>query len=86
MNRAQRITNILTQQLAPGHLELIDESHKHAGHAGAAPGGETHYRLVIASDKLSGMSKVKSHQAIYALLADEFKTGLHALSIEAKPG
>jgi BolA protein len=84
MTRAARITHILTQALAPSQLELRDESHKHAGHAGASPAGETHYRLVIASAAFEGKSRVAAHQAIYALLADEFTTGLHALAIELK--
>ncbi|MCE2926503.1 MAG: BolA family transcriptional regulator [Rickettsiales bacterium] len=85
MSRIERIKAIVTQALEPCHLEIIDESHKHAGHAGAAPGGETHYKLVISSKKLEGLTKVKAHQAIYQLLGDEFKSGLHALAIEIKP-
>jgi BolA protein len=76
---------MLTQALSPCHLEIIDESHKHAGHSGAAPGGQTHYQLIIASQQLEGLSKVKAHQKIYALLAGEFQTGLHALAIEIRP-
>lgn len=83
MNRAERIKAILTEQLQPIHLELRDDSAKHAGHAGAQPGGETHYALVIRSDTFAGLSKVQRHQMIYTLLDTEFKTGLHALSIEA---
>jgi BolA family transcriptional regulator, general stress-responsive regulator len=83
MNRAERMTSVLTQQLNPSRLELADDSAKHAGHAGAQPGGETHYCLVIESSMFTGMSKVRRHQIIYQLLADEFKSGLHALSIEA---
>jgi len=86
MNRAQRIKAILTQELSPSHLELRDDSHKHAGHMGASPAGETHYHLMIASNKFSGLSRVKTHQMIYALLDTEFKAGLHALSIEASAG
>ncbi len=85
MSRNERMMAILTQALRPCHLEIIDESHKHAGHSGAAPGGETHYKLVISSKKLEGLTKVKAHQAIYALLDGEFKSGLHALAIEVRP-
>lgn len=84
MNRSKRIIDILTQALAPGYLELRDESGQHKGHAGARPEGETHYRLLIASAAFSGLNKVQCHQKIYALLADEFKSGLHALAIEIK--
>jgi len=83
MNRAERITAILTEQLQPIHLDLHDDSAKHTGHSGARPGGETHYTLVIQSDKFSGLTKVQRHQLIYRLLDEEFKTGLHALSIQA---
>ena len=87
MNRAERITAILTQELQPIHLELRDVSQKHAGHAGASPSGETHYELVIEAAIFKGMGKIQRHQAIYKLLAGEFASGLHALSIEANaPG
>ena len=83
VNRIERIKAILTQALSPGHLELHDDSHKHAGHAGAQPGGETHYTLVIEAAAFADKSKVVRHRMIYALLDEEFKTGLHALAIEA---
>ena len=84
MNRTKRITAILMQELHPSHLEVIDESHKHAGHAGARPEGETHFRIVITSDALKVMSRVQAHQAIYKSLAAELQQGLHALAIEIK--
>lgn len=84
MNRAERITSILTQNLAPHQLELVDDSAKHTGHVGASEAGETHYSLKIAANSLMDKSRVAQHQAIYALLAKEFKTGLHALAIEVK--
>ncbi len=64
-------------------LEIDDESHLHAGHAGAAPGGETHYAIRIRAPALAALSRVERHRAINAALADEFATGLHALSIKA---
>jgi len=81
MNRADRITSILTGALEPSHLELRDESAKHAGHSGARVEGETHYFLSIKSEAFRGKSKVACHQMIYGLLGEEFKAGLHALSI-----
>lgn len=86
MNRAERIRSILTQRFSPIYLDLQDESARHAGHAGAKPGGETHYRLVIGSQYFNSLSKVQSHRAIYASLAQEFQNGLHALSIEVIAG
>jgi len=84
MNRAERITSILTQALQPIHLEVRDDSHKHAGHAGARAGGETHYEVIIEAECFRGLSQMQRHQMIYKLLADEFKTGLHALAIKAR--
>ncbi len=83
MDRKQRIEQLLTQHFSPNHLEVRDISHKHAGHSGARPEGQTHYELIIRSDQFVGMNKVKMHQAIYAVLAEEFKTGLHALAIDS---
>lgn len=87
MNRQERIKTILTEQLSPIHLEVIDDSHKHVGHAGATPGGETHYSVIVECAAFAGVGKVKRHQMIYALLGEEFNTGLHALAIDARaPG
>ncbi len=83
MNRAERIKKILSEALSPSHLELQDESVKHRGHSGARPEGETHFHLKISTPGFASLTKVQRHQKIYALLAEEFKTGLHALSIEA---
>lgn len=84
MSRKKRIISLLTQALNPVLLELEDESARHEGHAGARPEGETHYRLVIASERFKGMSPIQRHQMIYRLLDQEFRNGLHALSIEAR--
>jgi len=84
MNRLERIRSILTENLNPAHLEVRDNSHEHAGHAGARPAGETHYEVVVIAECFRGLSKVQRHQMIYKFLAEEFKTGLHALSIDAK--
>jgi len=83
MNRAERMKQRLEQELTPSFLDIQDDSHKHVGHSGARPGGETHYSLTIESAAFSGMSKVQCHQSIYKLLDDEFKNGLHALAIQA---
>lgn len=83
MNRKERIKATIITKFSPVWLSLEDESSHHAGHAGASPQGETHYRLSLESAAFAGMGKVKRHQAIYAALDGEFKTGLHALGIEA---
>lgn len=82
MNRAERIRDILTRELAPHHLEIIDDSGKHAGHTGARPEGETHYSLIIGSSAFTGKTKVQAHQMVYAPLRPEFDSGLHALAIK----
>jgi BolA protein len=83
MNRAQRIGDLLNKAFSPSFIEISDDSAKHAGHAGARPGGETHYTLVIESEHFRGLSRVECHRAIHKILQDELNTGLHALSIKA---
>ena len=70
--------------LAPSALELIDESAQHAGHAGAAPGGNTHWRLTIVSAAFSGRSTVARHRMIYDALGELMQHPIHALSIRAR--
>ena len=69
--------------LAPAHLDLVDESAKHAGHAGAAPGGNTHWKLTIVSAAFAGKSTVARHRMIYQALGDLMQNPIHALSIRA---
>jgi BolA protein len=68
--------------LEPLALTLGDESHRHAGHAGARAGGG-HYRLRIVSQKFSGISRVARHRLVYEALGDLMQTRIHALAIEA---
>ena len=73
--------------LAPQALELTDNSAQHAGHAGAAPGGNTHWRLVIVSPAFSGKNTVARHRMVYDALRDLMNRPIHALEIEARaPG
>jgi BolA protein len=83
MTRAQRIEHLLTQALSPAALEIIDDSSKHAGHAGARPEGETHYTVRIQAAAFEGLSRVAMQRAVLDALKPEFETGLHALSIKA---
>jgi BolA protein len=83
MNRRDRIAAALTQGLRPSAIEVVDESEGHRGHAGARPGGETHYRVHVTSPAFAGKSRVERHRLVNALLADEFAGGLHALAIRA---
>ncbi len=81
--RMARIRAALTQALAPTALELIDDSHRHAGHAGAREGG--HYTLRIASPAFAGQRPVQCHRLIYAALGELMQTDIHALAIELLP-
>jgi BolA family transcriptional regulator, general stress-responsive regulator len=74
----------LKAQLAPVHFALTDDSARHAGHAGAQPGGETHYTLKIVSAAFEGLSRVERQRRVYQSLREEFDTGLHALSLDLK--
>jgi BolA protein len=77
------ITEKLTAAFAPERLDVLDESHRHAGHAGARPGGETHYSVYIVSQAFSGKSRIERHRMVNATLAGELAAGVHALAIRA---
>src|ERR1700694_5256671 len=77
------IAEKLTKAFAPERLEVIDESHRHAGHAGARPGGQTHYSVYIVSQAFRGKSRVDRHRMVNAILASELAGGVHALAIRA---
>ena len=79
----QRITTKLTQGFAPVALQVIDESHHHAGHSGARDDGESHFRVVIVAEAFRGKSRVDQHRMINAALADELKERVHALAIQS---
>jgi BolA family transcriptional regulator, general stress-responsive regulator len=82
-----RLTAVLTEALRPSWLEVIDESHLHAGHAGWRPTGETHMRVRVVAEAFTGKSRVARHRMINELAAAELQAGLHALAVEARaPG
>ena len=78
---AERIRAKLTQALAPSAIVIEDESHRHAGHAGARPGSETHFRVEIVSSAFTGKSRVERQRLVYAALAGELANQIHALSL-----
>lgn len=82
MMRQQAIELALVS-LSPTVLSIQDESHKHAGHAGAQD-GRGHFKLLIVSEQFTGLSMLKRHQLVYQALAELLKTDIHALSIQAK--
>lgn len=65
-------------------LEVIDESHKHAGHVGARPEGETHFHINLTSSDLNGKNRVDRQRIVYRILADELAGPVHALSLTLK--
>jgi BolA protein len=73
----------LTEAFAPSHLELVDESALHAGHAGARPEGESHFRLLIVSDRFETCSRLERQRLIYNVLDELMASDIHALSIKA---
>lgn len=78
-----RIRAALESAFAPQALELRDDSHRHAGHAGARD-GRGHYDLTITSAVFAGLSPIARHRAVYAALSDLMQTDIHALSIHAE--
>ncbi len=82
MSRLERINSIITQDLTPTHLEIIDQSEAHKGHKGSHNNGESHYQINIASVLFENKSKLDCHRLINGLLKQEFESGLHALSIK----
>src|ERR1700741_4585693 len=81
------IAHKLIAAFAPQSLDVADESHQHAGHAGHRPGGETHFRVTIVADAFRGKSRIERHRMINAVLSAELSGGVHALAIQASaPG
>jgi BolA protein len=78
-----RIERKLIQAFSPVVLEITDDSHLHAGHAGHNPLGESHFSVRIVSPVFSGISAVARHREIYRVLADELRERVHALSLHA---
>src|SRR6478735_856001 len=77
------ITEKLRNAFAPESLHVEDESHRHEGHAGHRPGGQTHFRLYIVSEAFRGKSRLERHRMINQLLSAELAGGVHALAIHA---
>ncbi|HEY0836598.1 MAG TPA: BolA family protein [Azospirillum sp.] len=78
---AERIRSKLTDGLAPQRLEVVDDSGRHAGHAGARPEGETHFSVTVVAAAFEGKSRVERQRMVYALLKDELEERVHALAL-----
>lgn len=79
--RADRITALLAAAFVPAEVRVQDDSARHAGHAGAAPGGQTHFIVQVVSPVFRGQSRVARSRAVHAALDPEFAGGMHALSL-----
>jgi BolA protein len=78
---ADTIRQKLTERFSPTRLVVVDESHRHAGHAGARPGGETHFAVTITSAAFAGLGRVARQRLVYEVLKTELAAGVHALSL-----
>lgn len=83
MRTSDIITQKLTEAFSPQSLRVEDESHRHEGHAGHRPGGQTHYRVYIVSDAFKGKTRIERHRMINGILSSELAGGVHALAIHA---
>lgn len=79
---ADKMKNLLEEAFAPAHLEIIDQSDRHIGHAGYDGRGESHFRIVIRADAFNGESRVTCHRMIYEQLDPLLKDRVHALAIK----
>ncbi len=82
-DRVERIRAQLQSAFAPHHLDITDDSHLHAGHAGARD-GKGHFTVEIVADQFADQSLIKRHRMVYDALAEMMETDIHALSIKAK--
>lgn len=81
--RIARMRELLVAGLAPVQVDIVDESHKHAGHAGARD-GRGHFRVRIVAAAFAGLAQVRRHQRVYAALGTMMQTDIHALALETR--
>lgn len=84
MDISATIESKLNEAFTPSHLEVINESHLHAGHAGDNGSGNSHFRIKMVSDKFAGQTRVAQHRAVNAALSEELAGPIHALALELK--
>ena len=83
-HRIEQMTQCLEKELSPISISITDDSHLHAGHAGARS-GKGHFSLDIISEQFKGISSIKRHQLVYKALTEMMESDIHALSIKATP-
>ncbi len=81
-SRIDRLTERLKTGLEPERLEIVDDSHRHAGHAGAAD-GRGHFTVLVVSKRFAGLNTLKRHRLVYDIVGDMMTSDIHALSIQA---
>tara|TARA_B100002003_G_C13730156_1_gene364964 strand:+ start:250 stop:513 length:264 start_codon:yes stop_codon:yes gene_type:complete len=77
----ERIKKKLEEELKPIRLDVMNESHKHAGHASSPGTGESHFNVIVVSEVFEGMSRVQRQRVVYRILDEEMKGDVHALSL-----
>lgn len=81
MSAEQRLKEKLMIALEPSRLDIINESALHAGHRSSPGTGESHFRILVISERFSGLTRVARHRLVNEALADELKGGIHALAL-----
>ena len=81
MTVADSIRAKLTQGLNPSRLEIVDDSGRHQGHAGAHPEGESHFSVTVVAEGFAGLARLARHRMVHTLLAEELATRIHALQL-----
>ncbi len=82
MSITEEIRENLLSALAPEHLEIVDESERHRGHAGYREGGESHFRVTIRAEAFRGLSRIERHRAVHAALGRDLVGRIHALALK----
>ncbi len=82
MGVASSMEEALTRHFAPLRLDIVDLSHRHVGHPGARPGGESHFQVEIVSAAFEGKSRIERQRMVYDAVAGELENGVHALSLK----
>ena len=82
MTRAEQITTRLKDVFDPEHLDVVDESEMHRGHAGFLEGGESHFRVKMVSAALAGQSRIAQHRAVHTAIGKQLMGEIHALALD----
>lgn len=83
-DRARRIEALLREQLGATRVDVVDDSHKHRGHAGAQ-GGAGHFQVTVVSPRFAGLSRVEAQRLVYGVLAEMMRDEIHALALRCEP-